>query len=108
MLHFEHHMGRTKGTDLGRASSKIFDDYDFDLSYIVAVVTDTTGNMNTFGCYLQSKGVIHLYCVDHNLHLCAEKPIRIKIFLTQKMVRSRQDHLLNILVYQHKRQISLC
>ena len=72
MLYFEHHRGRTKGTDLGREFSKIFDDYGFDLSYIVAVVTDTTGTMNTFGCYLQSKGVIHLYCVDHNLHLCAK------------------------------------
>ena len=28
--------------------------------------------MNTFGCYLQSKSVIHLYCVDHNIHLCAK------------------------------------
>ena len=72
VLHFEHHRGRTKGTDLGREFSKIFDDYGFDLSYIVAVVTDTTGNMNTFGCYLQSKGVIHLYCVDHNIRLCAK------------------------------------
>ena len=28
--------------------------------------------MNTFGCYLQIKGVIHLYCVDQNIHLCAK------------------------------------
>ena len=72
MLYFEHHSGRTKETDLGREFSKIFDDYGFDLSYIVAVVIDTTGNMNTFGCYLQSKGIIYLYCIDHNLHLCAK------------------------------------
>ena len=28
--------------------------------------------MNTFGCYLQIKGVIHLYCADHKMHLCAK------------------------------------
>ena len=78
VLHFEHHRGRIKGTYLGREFSKIFDDYGFDLSYIVAVVTDTTGNMNTLGCYLQSKGVIHLYCVDHNIHICAKLAYQYK------------------------------
>ena len=28
--------------------------------------------MNNFGCYPQSKFIIHLYCVDHNIHLCAK------------------------------------
>ena len=72
MLHFEHHRGRIRGEDIGIEFSQIFDDYGFDLSYIVFFTTDTTGNMNTFGFYLQSKGVIHLYFVDHNIHICAK------------------------------------
>ena len=72
MLHFEHHRGRTRGEDIGRELSQIFDDYGFDLSYIVSVTTDTTGKMNAFGRDLKSKGVIHIYCVDHNVNICSK------------------------------------
>ena len=72
MLHFEHHSGRTRVEDIGREFSQIFEDYGFDLSYIVSDTTDTTGNMNKFGCYLQIKGVIYIYCADHNIHICAK------------------------------------
>ena len=72
MLHFEHHRGRTRGEDIGREFSQIFDDSGFDLSYIVSVTTYTTVNMNTFCCYIQIKGVIHIFCVDHNIHLCTK------------------------------------
>ena len=69
MLHFEHHGKRNRGEGIGREFSQIFDDYGFDLSYIVSVTTDNTGNMNIFGCYLQSKGVIYLYFIDYNIHI---------------------------------------
>lgn len=69
VLHFEVHHGTTTGDALFGQLLDIFKEYDFDLSFVTAVTTDTTGNMNTFGRRLQEKGVVHLYCVDHNLHL---------------------------------------
>ena len=70
-LEFEVFHGSTKGELLGKDFINKFDLYEFDLKYVVAVVTDTTGNMNTFGKYLNDKGVVHLYCVNHNLHRTA-------------------------------------
>ena len=52
VLYFEHHRGRTIGEDTKREFSQVFEDYSFDLSYIVSVTTYITGNINTFGCYL--------------------------------------------------------
>ena len=72
VLGFYLHEGRTRGEDIANLFVQDFERYNFDLSYVVAIVTDTTGNMNTFGQHLRSLGVIHLYCVDHNLHLCAK------------------------------------
>ena len=72
VLHFDHHKGRTRRENIGGEFIQIFDDSGFYFSYIVSVTTDTTGNMNNFGCCLQSKGVIHIYCVDHNIRLCAK------------------------------------
>ena len=86
MLHFEHHRGITRGEDIGREFSQIFDDYGLDLSYIVSVTTDTTGNMNTFGCYLQSKGAIQLYSVDHNIHLCAKLAYKDETYQIRKIL----------------------
>ena len=40
-------------------------------THVASCICDNS-NMNTFGCYLQSKGVIYLNCVDHNIHLCAK------------------------------------
>ena len=51
-LEFEVFHGSTKGELLGKDFMHKFDLYEFDLKYVVAVVTDTTGNMNTFGKYL--------------------------------------------------------
>ena len=72
VLNFEHHRGRKIGEDIGREFSQIFDDYGFDLSYIVSVTTDTTGNTNAFYCYLQIKIAIHVYFVYLNIHICAK------------------------------------
>ena len=72
VLHFEVHHGTTTGDALFANLQHIFESYQFDLSFVTAVTTDTTGNMNTFGRRLAEHGVIHLYCVDHNLHLNAK------------------------------------
>ena len=69
VLHFEIHHGTTTGDALFANLLNVFESYKFDLSYVISVTTDTTGNMNTFGRRLAEKGVIHLYCIDHNLHL---------------------------------------
>ena len=69
VLAFEVFHGTTTGVALGADFQRVFDLFDFDLKYVVAVVTDTTGNMNTFGECLRQKGVAHLYCVDHVLNL---------------------------------------
>ena len=72
VLAFEVFTGTTTGFALGEDFVRVFNLYEFDLKYVVAVVTDTTGNMNTFGEYLRRRGVRHLYCVDHVLHLNAK------------------------------------
>jgi len=72
VLTFEVFSGTTNGHALGEDFVRVFNLYEFDLKYVVAVVTDTTGNMNTFGEYLRQRGVKHLYCVDHVLHLNAK------------------------------------
>jgi hypothetical protein len=69
VLAFEVFHGTTTGVALGEDFQRVFDLFNFDLKYVVAVVTDTTGNMNTFGECLRQKGVAHLYCVDHVLNL---------------------------------------
>ena len=69
VLAFEVFRGSTTGVALGEDFQRVFDLFDFDLKYVVAVVTDTTGNMNTFRECLRQKGVAHLYCVDHVLNL---------------------------------------
>lgn len=72
VLAFEVFHGTTAGSELGKDFVTKFEEYGFELSFVIAVVTDTTGNMNTFGEYLRQKNVTHLYCVDHNLHLTAK------------------------------------
>ena len=72
VLTFEVFSGTTTGHALGEDFVRVFNLYEFDLKYVIAVVTDTTGNMNTFGQYLQQRGVKHLYCVNHVLHLNAK------------------------------------
>ena len=57
---------------------------------------DTTGNMNTFGQSLRHKGVTHLYCVDHVLHLNTkhayiEKHIPDEIEVLLKPTAKAQD-----------------
>ena len=72
VLHFEIHHGTTTGDALFANLEGVFESYQFDLSFVTAVTTDTTGNMNTFGRRLAEHGVTHLYCIDHNLHLNAK------------------------------------
>jgi hypothetical protein len=68
---FEVFHGTAAGMELGKDSVKHFDACGFDLSFVIAVATDTTGNVNTFGECMRGKRVVHLCCVDHNLHQCA-------------------------------------
>jgi hypothetical protein len=43
-----------------------------DKVLVVTVVTDTTGNMGTFGRFLRERlSVQHIYCVDHQIHRTA-------------------------------------
>ena len=67
VLHFEVHHGTTSGESLFSNLVQVFDSYQFDLSYVLSVTTDTTGNMNTLGRQLAAHGVTHVYCIDHNL-----------------------------------------
>ncbi|KAL3763044.1 hypothetical protein ACHAW5_007333, partial [Stephanodiscus triporus] len=55
VLTFEVFSGTTTGHALGEDFVRVFNLYEFDLKYVVAVVTDTTGNMNTFGEYLRQR-----------------------------------------------------
>ena len=96
VLHFERNRGRTRGEDIGREFSQIFDDYGSDLSYIFSVTTYTTGNMNTFGCYLQSKVVIHIYCVDHNIHLCAKLAYKYENIPDSESIMNSERSLIEI------------
>jgi hypothetical protein len=48
VLAFEVFHGTTAGVELGKDFERVFNEYTFVLKLIVAVVTDTTGNMNTF------------------------------------------------------------
>ena len=72
VLHFEIHHGTTTGNALFSNLVQVFDSYQFEFSHILAITTDTTGNMNTFGRRLAENGVVHLYCIDHNLHLTSK------------------------------------
>ncbi len=71
VLAFEVFHGTTAEAVLGADFLQVFKLYKFELTYFVAVVTDTAVNMNTFGEYLHQRGVCHLYCVNHFLHLHA-------------------------------------
>ena len=71
------HGGTTTGTALSDQFKNDLDTFGFDMEKVVAIVTDTTGNMNTFGRLLEEDmGTSHLYCVCHNLHLCAKKAFK--------------------------------
>jgi hypothetical protein len=48
VLVFEVFHGTTAGVELGKDFERVFNEYTFDLKLVVAVVTDNTGNMNTF------------------------------------------------------------
>ena len=52
---------------------KIFNDCGFENLNIVAVVSDTTGNMNKFGELMERLKIAHIYCTDHVLQLTAKK-----------------------------------
>ena len=72
VLHFVVHKGKATGNILADDFFNVVTEvYQLNINHIVAVVTDTTGNMNTFGARLSAEGVIHLYCIDHNLQRCA-------------------------------------
>ena len=71
ILDFDVHHGSSKGLDIGKGFILVFESYDFNLLQVICVLTDTTGDMNTFGRFLKAKGITHLYCVGHNINLTA-------------------------------------
>ena len=104
VLTFEVFCGSTTGVELGKHFQRVFDEYNFDLKFVVAIITDTTCNMNTFWEYLQQRGVAHLYCVDHVLHLNAKhayndanlpdsgNAIKAAHSLVEYFTKSNQEH----------------
>ena len=66
--------------------------YNLNMAYVVGIVTDTTGNMNTFGAKIREKSLCHLYCIDHLLHLTALKAFEDKNIpnASSVMKRSRE------------------
>jgi hypothetical protein len=58
----------------------LFTRYNFDKLHIVAVVSDTTGNMNKFGMKLQELNIPHIYCTDHVIQLTAKKAYLDKFY----------------------------
>jgi hypothetical protein len=59
--------GRTTGERMADDVREVFDSFHATSNVIMAT-TDTTGNMITFGSYLETIGIQHAFCVDHNLH----------------------------------------
>uniref|UniRef100_A0A7S1VWA5 BED-type domain-containing protein n=1 Tax=Grammatophora oceanica TaxID=210454 RepID=A0A7S1VWA5_9STRA len=98
---------------LGKDFCNKFDEYGFDLNYVVAVTTDAvTGNVNDFGRYLNDKGVIHLYCVDQNLQLTVnlafeqkttldlvEKTILEPLALAQRSLEAEKNVTVSLIPY---------
>ena len=66
------HEGGTNNSDVYR---QFYDDVSRKLAdesiQVFGVTTDTTGNMNKFGKFLEENLVYHIYCSDHLLHLTA-------------------------------------
>jgi hypothetical protein len=70
------HEGNLLGSTLrDKFLLNLFARYDFDKLNIIAVVSDTTGNMNKFGMKLQELvSIPHIYyCTDHVIQLTAKK-----------------------------------
>ena len=70
---FLHEGESTSDNVLDDFAVKLFQECGFSKLKIVAVVSDTTGNMNLFGTMLEELGIPHIYCTDHLLHLIARK-----------------------------------
>ena len=51
---------------------ELFKKCKFQTANIVAVVSDTTSNMNKFGTLLEKLDIPHIYCTDHVLQLTAK------------------------------------
>ena len=49
----------------------LFKKCEFPTANIVAVVSDTTSNMNKFGTWLEKLDISHIYCKDHVLQITA-------------------------------------
>jgi hypothetical protein len=58
----------------------LFTKYSFDKLNIIAVVSDTTGNMNKFGMKLQVLSILHIYCTDHVIQLTVKKAYLDKFY----------------------------
>ena len=59
---------------------KLFKECGFIDAKIVAVVSDTTSNMNKFGELLEERNLPHIYCTDHVLQLSAKLAFEDKNF----------------------------
>jgi hypothetical protein len=58
----------------------LFTRYKFDKLNIIAVVSDTTGNMNKFGMKLEEQNITHIYCTNHVIQLTAKKAYLDKFY----------------------------
>jgi hypothetical protein len=72
ILHLAVHRGPSSGQEMAQEFLKVFESYGFEISKVVALVSDTAANMNVFGKSLESKGIPHLYCIAHVLQLTAK------------------------------------
>lgn len=60
--------------------TSLFTRCNFDKANIIAVVSDTTSNMNKFGMMLELLKVPHMYCTDHQLQLTAKKAYKDEMY----------------------------
>lgn len=68
IMDFKVFHGRTRGEDIKLDLDETFEYYELDEENTTMIVSDTTGNMNTFGDKLREEGGCeHGYCFDHNI-----------------------------------------
>jgi hypothetical protein len=66
------HVGGCTGEELLDRLYSCLLSWQLDINDLMAIVTDSASNMNTFGkALMDDKGVSHHYCVDHIIHLTA-------------------------------------
>ena len=67
------HQGRTTAVAVDTAFVSLWESLDLSDVKVLAGTTDTEATMNAFGEQLQDKGIQHVHCTDHVLHLVCKK-----------------------------------